>query len=126
MNCSVYLDLLARKPSLGRHSLGVRSKQAAIEAVHQLDLVKAVEQGLVDESVLKIDSQQVLDFAAGRKLYEQYVNRPMISGGPKPATTKRYRAVLDKFLQFAERRKLFSWNQVNRQVLDDYASWLDD
>ena len=120
-----FADGRSNSPPLGRQSLGVRQKDAAIDALHELDLVMAVQQGLADQSLLKTETSQRLELATGRKLYENFVKRPRVAGGPRSSTAKRYRAVLDKFLVFAESQGVHYWNQVNRQVLDAYASWLD-
>lgn len=120
-----FADGRSNKPSLGRQSLGVHSKKAAMEAVHELDLVMAVKHGLAERTLLNVDQSKLLDLATGRELYEKFVKRPKVAGGPRPSTAKRYRAVLDKFLSFAAGQTLHSWNQVNRPVFDAYASWLD-
>ncbi|MCA8993602.1 MAG: tyrosine-type recombinase/integrase [Planctomycetaceae bacterium] len=118
-------DGRSNDPPLGRHTLESRDRADAIEALKELDLTMAVEHGLADCSLLKTERSKLLDFATGRQLYEQYVKRPRVAGGPQASTAKRYRPVLDKFLAFAQGRKLQYWNQVIRQTFDAYASWLD-
>ncbi len=119
-------DGRSNTPSLGRHSLGTRDLKEAQEIIHDLDTRMAVEHGKADRRVLPANSNdQQLEFAAGRQLYEKYTQRPRIAGGPRLTTFKRYRAVLDKFLLYAQNNHLRYWNQVNRGVLDGYAGWLD-
>ncbi len=121
-----FADGRANQPPLGRHSLGTRDKSEALTELKQLDLSMAVRQGLADASLLKTEAQQILPpWADGRRLYESYIKRPLISGGPRPSTAKRYRPVLDKFIRFAEDQGRRTWNEMNRQLLDEYAGWLD-
>ena len=67
----------------------------------------------------------MLTLAEGRKLYEQHIGRPTVTGGTRPSTKKRYRAVLDKFLAFAKSIGIDYWSQVNKSVLQQYAGHLD-
>lgn len=120
-----FADGRANQPPLGRHSLGTRDESEALEELKQLDLSMAVRQGLADASLLKTEAQQILSWIDGRKIYESHIKRPLISGGPRPATAKRYRPVLDKFIRFAEEQGRRTWNEVNRLMLDEYAGWLD-
>lgn len=110
---------------LGRHSLHVRDETAAMKELKELDLLMAVERGLARRSMLNVDSAGLLDLAEGRRLYEDFIRRPPVSGGPRATTAKRYRPVLDKFLRFVAGQKLQYWNQVSSKTFDDYASWLD-
>ncbi len=120
-----FADGRANQISLGRHSLGTRDKSEALRAIEQLDLTMAVRRGLADSKLLKTDHEQILTWADGRKLYESYIGRPRVAGGPRAATAKRYRPVFDKFIRFAESRGRRTWNELNRQLMDDYAAWLD-
>ena len=52
--------------------------------------------------------------------------RPKIVGGAKPTTSKRYRPVFDKFIEFATSEGIQFWNEVTRKVLEAYAAHLDD
>jgi integrase len=107
----------------GRHSLGTDDRTAALEALRRLDLVQAVAHGLADPKLLD-EPVRPLALADGRRLFETFVNRPRVVGGVRPATAKRYRAVMDKFLPFAEQRGVRSWNQVNAGLLQAYAAHL--
>jgi integrase len=120
-----FADGRSNNPSLGRQSLGTKNKEEAENLIHDLDLKMAVKYGLADRSMIRTEPSQILDFQAGRELYEKYVNRPAVAGGPRKSTTKRYRAVLDKFQLFIQNSGLRYWNEVNRSILDSYASWLD-
>ncbi len=120
-----FADGRANQPPLGRQTLGTRDRREALQELVDLDLTMAVQYGRADASLLKTESHQILPWVEGRRLYENYVKRPVIAGGTRPATAKRYRAVLDKFIPFAEAQGRRTWNELNRQLLDDYASWLD-
>lgn len=118
-------DGRANSPPRGRHSLGVADRYDAIEALRQLDRVKAVELGLAPASILLQPAADTISLARGREIYLAHVGRPRVAGGAKPATPKRYRAVLDKFGPFAVRLGLSTWNQVTANTLLEYAAWLD-
>src|SRR2546423_962855 len=96
-----YADGRSNTPDVGRHSLGTRDRQEALEQLRRLDLVKAVELGLADSSLLRQDENALLNLEEGRRRYMAFVARPVVQGGGSNNTAKRYRAVLDKFLPFA-------------------------
>lgn len=120
-----FADGRANTPSLGRRSLGTRNRAEALRDLDDLDLNLAVQHGLADRRLLQTEATQLVTLSEGRQLYEKHVRRPLISGGPRPSTAKRYRAVFDKFLPFADHQGLKYWNEVNRQTFDAYAAWLD-
>jgi hypothetical protein len=119
-----YADGRSGNPvNAGRHSLGADDRTAALEALKRLDLVQAVAHGLADPKLLA-DPVRPVALADGRRLYEEHVGRSRVVGGVRPATTKRYRAVFDKFTMFAEARGIRSWNQVDASLLQAYAAHL--
>ena len=59
-------------------------------------------------------------------MYEEYCNRPAISGGPRDSTRKRYRAVLDKFDNYCKVKGKNYWNELNPRVMNEYATWLQE
>jgi integrase len=67
----------------------------------------------------------LLPLAEGRKLYEQHVARPRVTGGVRMSTQKKYRSVLDKFLPFAVGRGVTTWNGVTPELLCDYVAGLE-
>src|SRR4051812_30257728 len=83
-----YADGRSNAPGLGRHSLGTRDRDEALGRLRHLDLVKAVEVGLADASLLKADRDSLLPLEDGRRRYMGYVGRPAIQGGASPATVK--------------------------------------
>lgn len=118
-------DGRSNTPSAGRHSLGTRNYEEARSELRNLDRVMAVSLGMAEKSILDTERGELLPFKEGRRLYEDHIMRPQIAGGPTPKTRERYRAVLDKFMSFAEKERLSCWNQVDRSVLERYATWLD-
>lgn len=120
-----YADGRSNRPSAGRHSLGTRDRAVALEAVNRLDLVRAVELGLADRAELEPVEDTILTLDAGWDLYRKHVSRPRVTGGAKPKSVKRYKAVFDKFLAFARDNGVTTWNRVATNVLVNYAAWLD-
>jgi integrase len=121
-----YADGRSNRPGAGRHSLGTRDHDQALEALKQLDLVKAVELGRADRAALAAAQPGQLSLAEGRRLYLEHVRRPRVVGGARPASAKRYRPVFDKFEQFAQAEGITAWNQVTHHTLEAYAAHLDD
>ena len=121
-----YADGRSNPVSAGRHSLGTRNRDEAMAALKQLDLSMAVEVGLADKKLLLEANVETLALEEGRRLYMDSVAAPEVAGGASEAARKRYRAVFDKFVPFAESRGVTTWGRVNRPVLEAYAGRLDD
>lgn len=116
-------DGRSNSPNVGRHSLGVRDRKLALEQVQKLDRVQAVKFGKAERSVFE-EHGAPLTLEAGRKAYEDHINRPRVLGGVKPATRKRYKAVLDNFLSFVVTQGIPNWNRVDTKLVQKYASFL--
>ena len=110
-NGTYYADGRGNTPTLGRYSLGAPTLADALTNLEQLDRVKAVEAGKADRSILEPMSR-MLSLIEGRRLYEEHIDRPTVTGGTRPATRKRYQAVLDKFLTFANSIGIDDWSQA--------------
>ena len=121
-----YADGRSNRHAAGRHSLRTRNHAEALVTLKQLDLLRAVELGLADRSLLASAPPDQLSLAEGRRLYMKHVQRPRVVGGARPSSAKRYKAVFDKFEAFTQREGIGSWNFVNRQTLEAYAAYLDD
>lgn len=93
--------------------------------LHQLDATVATNLGLAPREEIAITSTTPLPLDQGRKLYEDHLKRPRVSGGVRSTTSKRYRAIFDKFIAFAIGQGVPSWNAVTRHTLEAYASHLD-
>jgi len=120
-----YADGRGGGRDLGRHSLGTRDREEALELLRRLDLTKAVEAGLADVALLKAPGE-LLPLEEGRRRYMQHVARPAIQGGVAPSTQARYRAVFDKFAEFTGGARIRYWQQVNKDALGRYGKWLED
>ncbi len=118
-------DGRSNRVDAGRHSLGTRDRSKALDNLKELDRLRAVELGLADRSVLNASGSEALDLEKGRDLYMQFVGRSAITGGAGKTTVKRYRAVFGKFLPFATKKHVTAWDQVTKNILSDYAAWLD-
>ena len=117
-----YADARTTSKKRGRHSLGTRDKEEALERLTQLDRLFAEERGLVAPS--SQPDRQPLSIADGRKLFEEHNSRPRGLGGTKKSTQKRYRAIFDKFVPFASKNHVHDWHAVNKTVLTAYATYL--
>ena len=120
-----YADGRSNAINAGRHSLGTRDKAEALHLLARLDLDRAIHFHLAAAEEIKAEPHGDLDLLDGRLLYEEYIGRPRITGGVKSSTKKRYRTVFDKFLQFTPKQGITAWNQVNTDVLNAYASYLE-
>lgn len=120
-----YADGRSNQTSAGKHSLGTKDKREALEALRRLDVQRAVALRLADRSELDPETSSVLSLGDGWELYKKHTSRPRVTGGAKPASVKRYKAIFDKFIVFAKGEGVQSWNQVSTAVLENYAAWLD-
>jgi integrase len=123
-NGTYYADGRSNAVDAGRHSLATHDRSEALESLKRLDLHQAVAHGMADRSLLD-DQPAPLTLEDGRRLYEEEIGRARITGGLRASSKKRYRAVLDKFLPFAQARRVQTWNQVTAQLLGQYANYLD-
>jgi hypothetical protein len=65
------------------------------------------------------------NFGVEIRLYKEHVARSAVTGGTRPKTQARYRAVFDKFEPFALEQGVRFWNDASARLLDRYAAWLD-
>jgi len=123
-NGTYYADGRSNRINLGRCSLGVTTREAALEALTELDLVKAVEQGQADRSLLQSPTDGGISLENGCEKYMKDVLGKRALGNISRKTPKRYRPVFEKFIHFCATNKIFRWEQVSRQLLTQYAQWL--
>jgi len=119
-----FADGRSNNPPLGRFSLGSDIKKDALDALVELDMLSAVQNGKAAPQQASTPVKS-LPLSEGIDRYKKFVARPKVVGGTKPSTVKRYKSVFDKFLRFAKRQGIKSWNDVDRGVLDSYAEYLD-
>lgn len=112
-------------PNAGRHSLGTKDYDEALSYLKRLDKVMAVELGLADESVLRDSEPNNLLLEDGVRTYLAHVRRPAVTGGARPKSAQRYRAVFDKAVPFLKNEGVSAWNAIKRHHLENYAAWLD-
>ena len=117
-----YADARGGKHDLGKHSLGTRDRDEALERLKLLDRQKAVEIGLAGSTLLQ--PVEAISLADGWKLFLEYCERNPVLGGVSPGTVKRYRAVRDKHLKFCGRHGITTWNEFDKRGLEQYAKWL--
>jgi len=120
-----YADGRGNAIKLGRHSLGTKNKEEALNNIRLLDLKLAVQFGLTDDAIMDLPADQRLSIEQGAQRYLQHVGRPDVTGGSTSAQ-KRYKPVLDKFMDFTKSKGITSWQEVGEPVLQAYAQWLDD
>jgi integrase len=118
-------DGRTNRPNLGRHSLGTTDFEEAKRLLSQLDLKMAIKYGLADPAALAPKAIDELSLDEGRRLYMEFVGRARVAGGVRPSSSKRYRAVFDKFFEYVRIKGLTAWNRVTSQTLLDYAKHLE-
>ena len=119
-------DGRSNRPPAGRHSLGTDDHGEALRLLERLDLTMAVEHGLADPAALGPEHRDELSLDEGRRLYMDFVGRARVAGGVRSSSKKRYRAVSDKFFEYARGRGLTTWDRVNSRTLLAYAAHLDE
>jgi hypothetical protein len=121
-----YADGRSNARDCGRHSLGTRDYLEAVIAVHKLDVVIAVRQGIAEASSIAPEQPDELDVKQGIQLYMAHVRRPRVLRGATPKTAQRYTAVFDKFEPFLKRATISNWQKVTKSTLQAYSQWLVD
>ena len=118
-------DGRTNRPNVGRHSLGTKESDEAMRRLEHLDRVKAVEFGLADREILNTSTNAKIGLDEGWKLYDEHLRRPEVAGGANRKTRQRYRAVFDKFSEFATRRGSGYWNDVTARLISSYLTELN-
>ena len=108
----------------GRHSLGTKDHDEAMEKLQLLDKVQAVALGLADPSILSSPKTKSIALDDGKKMYLKHVARPFVTGGGVDKTKLRYDAVLSKSVPWAKQEGLNYWEHIKRRHLTSYADWL--
>ena len=118
-------DGRANRPDVGRHSLGAKNHDVALERLRELDLVQAIEHGLADRSALVQSDRVKLELRRGWELHCEHLARPEVVGGASPKAQQRYQPVADKFIAWAEADGLHYWNDVTARHLSAYLRYLE-
>ncbi len=117
-----YADGRGGKHDLGKHSLGTRDREEALDRLRQLDRQKAVQLGLA-EAYPSVPTSN-LSIAEGWKLFMDFSGRAQAMGGVAPNTLKRYKAVRDKHTEFCRKQGISSWAEFNKPQLEKYGNQL--
>lgn len=120
-----YADGRSNSQNLGRHSLGVESRDDALQALKQLDVTMAVRHGRIPPTALSMISNSRLSIADGIARYQKHVSRSPAIGGAAKATTKRYGSILKKFQEYANKNGIATWQEVNSKTIVDYVGSLE-
>ncbi|MEI8372319.1 MAG: site-specific integrase [Planctomycetota bacterium] len=117
-----YADGRSGKYKLGKHSLGTRDRDEAIERLKAIDLHKALELGLAKPEAAK--PSESICITAGWQSFMGYCDRGPVMGGVSAGTYKRYRAVRDKHIKFCARQGIADWNCFDNSAIEKYGNWL--
>ncbi len=120
-----YADGRSNPTKLGRYSLAVDTREAALQSLSQLDRVKAVENGIEDRSILDLQAS-TLSLVEGWNLYLASVEGRQAIRGIRFRTPKRYKPVRDKFIEFCRKRNVTQFGQINKARVLQYGGWLDE
>jgi hypothetical protein len=118
-----YVDGRSTRDSLGKHSLGTRDADQAMENLRLLDRRLAIQRGLVKPDTMN-DPPSAPSLDKGWDLFLDYCSWPEVMGGASATTIKRYQPVRAKFTKYCERQGLRTWSQVDNKVADKYGRWL--
>lgn len=117
-----YADGRGGRDDLGKHSLGTRDRHKALENLRRLDRQLAVERGLAERE--PASSSEGVSIAKGWVLFMVDRGLPPELGGVSRNSLKRYRAVRDKHATYCETTGIRTWDQVDRNSVIQYGSWL--
>jgi hypothetical protein len=107
---------------LGKHSLGTRDREQALQQLSQLDELKAAELGLVEAAPPNLPSTTTI--SEGWRQYLEQIDSSQVMGGVSQATIKRYGAVRDKHVKFCRQHGIESWQAFDEPALRRYGTWL--
>ncbi|MES2793342.1 MAG: site-specific integrase [Planctomycetota bacterium] len=119
------VDGRSNNSRLGRRSLGVTTREAALPELQRLDNRMAVKNGLVLAPVEMAPSEYPIGIKEGAAIYLKHTSRPQILGGAAKSTIKRYTPIFANFEQYALKKNMPSWNQVKKLTIEDYVSELE-
>lgn len=117
-----YADGRGGKYDLGKHSLGSREREKALEKLRRLDEAKAIELGLADATPTVMPSTTTI--GEGWRRYLEYGDSNHVMGGASEATIKLYGAVRDKHVKFCLKHGNEIWQAFDEQALRRYGNWL--
>jgi integrase len=117
-----YADSRGGKFNLGKHSLGTKDREEAIDRLRQIDRAKAVELGLVEAG--QPSKQTRIGISDGWRQYLEYSGRSQVLGGVAPKSLRRYELVRDRHVPYCERHGIETWNEFDRKAFERYGNWM--
>jgi integrase len=112
-------------PTRRRETLGTRDHEAAVAALEEFDQLVAMENGLIDKTVVTGRPQPTLSIEEGWKLYLKSIQARRVSEDVSAKTPARYRAIRDKFMEFCKAEGATDCHRINKSLLESYLAWLD-
>lgn len=111
---------------LGKHSLGAKRKEKAIDNLNLLDRAQAIKAGLIKpvRPAQADTTRKKVSISQGWNLFLEHCERPDVLGGVSVNTLKRYRAVRDKHFNFCSKTNITSWNDFGKKQAESYGKWL--
>ena len=125
-NGVIYADGRGNRFDVGKHSLGTKDHDTAVDRVKALDRSMAIKHRLIESpaTAAAMEADVYLLIVDGWERYIVHCARPAALGGVTEGTLKRYRAVRDKFVIFAKLQQIAFWQQVNDRQVVAYATYL--
>lgn len=117
-----YADARGGKYKLGKHSLGTRDHDEAIERLKSLDVHKAIQLGLATPEAAKPTATVTISY--GWQAFIDHCGRSPVLGGVSAIAQKRYRTVRDKHTEFCDRHGIATWNTFDKAALEKYCNSL--
>lgn len=117
-----YADGRGGKYKIGKHSLGTRDREKALEKLHRLDQAKAIELGIAEAAPTVMPSTTTI--SDGWQRYLEYGRSNRVMGGASEATIKRYGAVRDKHVKFCLQHGIATWQACDEHAVRKYGNWL--
>ena len=108
---------------LKRHSLGTKDFEEAKKLVHDLDLHMAVKLGIAEPHLLHQTTDFGLPIEVGLTVFRKHMKRPNAAKGIAASTQSRYERGLKAHERFFTLKSLQYWEQVNEDLLDEFANW---
>jgi integrase len=118
-----YGDGRGGRYDLGKHSLGTRDQQEALDVLRLLDRRKAVELGVAKDNET-VSMEMAPSIEEGWDCYLEFCGRNSVLRGIAPSSLKRYRAVRDKHVKFCSRLGIDSWRHFDKRKIEKYGNWM--
>ncbi len=107
-------------PTGVRRSLGTRNRDEALRQLKDLDLLLAIQNGLVDRSALSASPGSALPLTKGWALYWELCEQRRATGELGANTLKRYRAIWQNFSKFAATQGVTTCEGVTTSLVRRY------